>query len=574
MRTLQLLLIVFLMSLGINANAQKYTIKQYDVEVQVTKDASLIVKEVIKVQYQIPQHGITRFIPYQYEVGKLPPSDERATMDLTSNGIRKTIIEDISVDNEDYSVSTERDYFVIRIGKKNEMVEGEKTYTIHYTVLNAINFFEDKSELYWNLIGDKVTSTIKKVNFKITLPDSSSKGFQSFVSTGVFGSKENYTNSKWSDNNRIFSGSTTEILGPREGVTIGIVFPKGYLNKPNYFYRNIQWLILPLLVFVIMFFIWYKYGKDDKVTVMTEYYPPKGISPSICGYVIDDTLDKQDLTALIPYWGASGYLKIREIEQSSSWDLGSGKEYEFTKIKELPDDAMDFEKTLFNGIFMYGDVVMLSSLKNVLYTSMNKAKEQLEAEVDRREYYQKNSRGMAAVFALIGLVVAGIGVYKLITQWGFGIWIPVSILASGIITLIFGSLMAKKTEKGNELYRKLAGFKEFIKSVEQDKLKMFLKEDPSYFDKVLPYAIVFNVINNWQDKLKGLDVPPPDWYSGNYSMFTTFVFLTSLNQGLNSMTDSFYSTPKSSAGSGGSWSSGDGGGFSGGGFGGGGVDSW
>ena len=133
--------------------------------------------------------------------------------------------------------------------------------------------------------------------------------------------------------------------------------------------------------------------------------------------------------------------------------------------------------------------------------------------------------------------------------------------------------MAKKTKKGNELYQKLAGFKEFIKSVEQDKLKEFLQQDENYIDKVLPYAIVFDVADAWKDKLKGLDIPPPNWYSGNYATFNTYLFLNSLDHSMNQMSESFYSAPSSSGTSGGSWSGG-GGGFSGGGFGGGGGGSW
>ena len=132
--------------------------------------------------------------------------------------------------------------------------------------------------------------------------------------------------------------------------------------------------------------------------------------------------------------------------------------------------------------------------------------------------------------------------------------------------------MAKKTPKGNELYEKLAGFKEFIKSVEEDRLAMFLKQDEHYFDKVLPFAIVFDVADTWKDKLKNLDVPPPNWYAGSYHNFSTYMFLNSLDHSMNEMSKSFYSAPSNSSSGGSSFSGG--GGFSGGGFGGGGGGSW
>ena len=74
-----------------------------------------------------------------------------------------------------------------------------------------------------------------------------------------------------------------------------------------------------------------------------------------------------------------------------------------------------------------------------------------------------------------------------------------------------------------------------------------------------------------KDKLQGLDVPPPNWYVGNYHGFNTYMFLNSLDHSMNEMSKSFYSQPGSSGSSGGSFG---GGGFSGGGFGGGGGGSW
>jgi uncharacterized membrane protein len=84
---------------------------------------------------------------------------------------------------------------------------------------------------------------------------------------------------------------------------------------------------------------------------------------------------------------------------------------------------------------------------------------------------------------------------------------------------------------------------------------------------------VFDIAHTWKDKLKGLDVPPPSWYSGNYgtSNFNTAMFMGSLDHSMNARSSSVYSSPSSSGSSGGSFG---GGGSSGGGFGGGGGSSW
>ena len=567
-------LIFFSFILFNNANAQEaFTIRQYNVDVKVNKDASLDIAETISVHFTESRHGIIRQIPYKYRLENLPAGTEKATRQMESGGYAHTIVENIKVYGWDYSVSNQGDYKVVKIGSKNKYVEGDQQYVITYRVLNAINFFKDHSELYINLIGDQWATTIADVNFKIELYNALPETPSFFVSTGSLGSKENNTVTNWEEN-KIFSGHTTQPLNDNEGLTVGITFPKDFLIQQDYRFLGWYWIILPLLVFAGMFYAWKKWGKDDEITIQTEFYPPENVSPSVSGYIIDGDLDRRDLTALVPYWGAGGYLKINEIEKSSLFGIVKLKEYEFIKLKDLPATSLTFERTLFNGIFKTGDKVLLSDLKDVLYITMNTAKAELEAEVNQDDYYVKYSRGLGTFFFILGVVAAGYGAITLINNWPEKLWLGIGIFTSAIVIIIFGSLMSKKTKKGTVLYQKLLGFKEFIKSVEKDRLQEFLKQDENYFDKVLPYAIVFDMADTWKDKLKGLEIPQPKWYSGNYSggNFNTMVFMNSLDHSMNAMSSSFYSSPHSSGSSGGSFSGG--GGFSGGGFGGGGGSSW
>jgi hypothetical protein len=338
-----------------------FTIKQYNVIVKVNKDASLDIDEDIYTDFYEEHHGIFRKIPFRYPIQQLPPNTEKAGRQLESNGYTKTIIEDINVEGWDYSVSNEGDDKIIKIGNKKNYVFGEQEYKIHYRILNAINFFKDKSELYFNVIGNSWPVTINKVNFSIELYDALPMVPSNFIATGQTGSQENKTTSTWSGN-KIFSGNSSAPLQSGEGLTVGIVFPKDFLIKPDFTLLGIKWAILPAIVFLFSFLTWRRWGKDEKLTITTEFYPPKGLSPGVAGYIIDDRLDRRDLTALVPYWGGGGYLKIKELEK---------KDYEFLKIKELPETALEFEKTLFNGIFANGETV--------LYLSMNKAKAQLES---------------------------------------------------------------------------------------------------------------------------------------------------------------------------------------------------
>lgn len=553
------------------AFAQEYfTITSYTVSIKVNEDASLNIDESINVHFTQPRHGIYRFIPYLYPLQSLRAGTEKAGRQLESNGYAHIVIEKIKVDGWDYEVSTEGDDKLIKIGSADRLVDGDQTYSIHYRVLNAINFFNDHSELYYNVVGNRWNTTIASVHFDITLYKSLDSIPAYFVATGPQGSIESNAVTKWTDNKTV-SGSTTKTLNSNEGVTIGIRFPKGFLLQQDYRLKGIWWLLFPIVVFALFYYTWKRWGKDEKVTVQTEYYPPENISPSLSGYIIDDKLDRRDLTALVPYWGAGGYMQVKEIEKKTLFGLIKNSEYEFIKLKGLPPEAKQFERTLFGGIFESGDHVLLSDLKDVLYKSMNEAKRQLEKEVQQGDYYVRGSRGLSVLFVVVGMVAFASGVIQFLDKETITHWMATAFLISGAIIFVFGLFMGKKTKKGTLLYQKLLGFKEFIKLVEKDRLQEFLKQDEHYFDKVLPYAIVFDMADRWKDKLKDLDIPPPSWYVGNYNTFSTGVFMNSLDHSMRAMTSTFYSAPSSSGSSGGSFG---GGGFSGGGFGGGGGGSW
>ncbi len=104
-----------------------------------------------------------------------------------------------------------------------------------------------------------------------------------------------------------------------------------------------------------MFLVWRRWGKDEKPTVQTEYYPPENVSPSVAGYVIDDKLDRRDLTALIPYWGAGGYLEVHEDQKKALLGLVKTSEYTFIKRKDLPATAMNLRKHCLTAYLQSGD---------------------------------------------------------------------------------------------------------------------------------------------------------------------------------------------------------------------------
>jgi hypothetical protein len=124
-----------------------------------------------------------------------------------------------------------------------------------------------------------------------------------------------------------------------------------------------------------------------------------------------------------------------------------------------------------------------------------------------------------------------------------------------------------RTAYGASLYGRTIGFKNFLKTAEADRLQVLLKEDPYYYDRMMPYAYVFGLLDEWEKKFRGLGVKEPDWYTAAGGA-TFGAAAAGLSGAFNSIASDIASEVRETS----STFGGDGG--SGGGGGGGGGGSW
>lgn len=348
----------------------------------------------------------------------------------------------------------------------------------------------------------------------------------------------------------------------------GTAFKRWWMNNGRMFY--------PLLILGFFIWWWFKKGKDKTVTIFPQYYPPENMTPAEAGILIDDKLHERDIIALIPYWAARGHISIEEVAVEKLLGLLKDTDYKFIQKKPLPDTATDYEKRLFSGLFGsgYKESVMLSSLQNTFYTTMDAVKTLLKDKIKKDKQYE--GRGINAgilfkvlgVFCLIGASMTGAVSLQGFSQLHFfSIETAFGSAILGIGLLIIGQYMPKKSLLGLEAYQHLAGYRMFMQTVEKPRLEQLIKEDPHYFDKSLPYAMVFDMADNWSEKFEALNVPPPSWYNSHSGQFTSSQFMRRFSHATKDIGNTFTSMPSKSGSS-------SGGSFSGGGFGGGGGGSW
>ena len=146
------------------------------------------------------------------------------------------------------------------------------------------------------------------------------------------------------------------------------------------------------------------------------------------------------------------------------------------------------------------------------------------------------------------------------------------------INYLFHILLKAPTMSGRALMDQIEGFRMFLTTTGQDRrdMRTSLKSTPDLFEKLLPYAIAFNVEKVWGEKFasalaqtaRGGGVNySPDWYSGpNWNPVTASQFVTSLGTTFSSAISSSTTAPGSSSGSSGGSPGGGGGGGGGGGW--------
>jgi len=563
---------LFFITLGSTAlRAEYFVIDHFDVQIEVSPEGYFDVTETIEVTFSQARHGIFRIIPYRYKI-----AGEEV----------KVRIYEIEVEGRKFEKSFGGGLLEIKIGDKDKWVDREQRYRIKYRIERAFIYEEEYSEFYWNLTGTEWPVPINSVSYRINfigLPDFQEGEYHVYSGKqGAQGKDASITAS-----GATLSGESTRAFRPGEGLTVAAKLPKDYLAKPvddeGLGILDYGLFAIPLALLSFLFSFWWKKGRNPSFTEMVHFYPPEGIPAAEAGAFIDDSADNRDIICLIPQWGEQGYLKLREVEEKGL--IFNSTDYLFIKVKDLPSTAPDYEQTIFRGLFAGREEVAMSELKEQFHTYMTSARAELTTHVRKNKYYTDESlkwynsywMGGLLIFCMLGgvaMIMVSVGMREQIGLFGpsTGALVGgIGLALCGIIGFILQRNMLRKNEQGMQVFQQLHGFRTFVKKADKDRLERLLKEDSSYFNKTLPYAIAFGMAKRWAKNFDSLFAEPPGWYEAPYLYYggnTGFYnhFADNFDSGMREIESTFNSQP-SSSGSGG-------GGFSGGGFGGGGGGSW
>src|SRR5437868_11073166 len=160
-------------------STRQLRIENFQSETVVMADGTIDITETIQAHFLGgPWHGLYRTIPVEY---------------VTPQGLNYTLLLDVKkvTDVEGrslkYETSRERHYRKTKIYGTNADKSVQKI-TIEYSVADALRFFDDHDELYWNVTGDEWDIPIQAASARIILPEGTSN-IRANAFTGAYRSR-------------------------------------------------------------------------------------------------------------------------------------------------------------------------------------------------------------------------------------------------------------------------------------------------------------------------------------------------------------------------------------------------
>jgi uncharacterized membrane protein YgcG len=210
----------------------------------------------------------------------------------------------------------------VYVGSKDVLIEpGEHTYALTYSTDRQLGFYDEHDELYWNVTGNGWEFPIEQATATVELPAGAGiRTTEAF--TGFSGEKgKDFTTTVDSHGRAVFR--TTYPLLARQGLTIAVTWPKGFVAEPTRVEKAGAFLadngstvagvagIAALLVYYL--FTWFRIGRDpEKGAVIPLYEAPDGLSPAAVRYIMRMGYDDGVFAAALVDMAVKGSIAIDE----------------------------------------------------------------------------------------------------------------------------------------------------------------------------------------------------------------------------------------------------------------------
>lgn len=479
----------------------------------------------------------------------------------------------------------------IRIGDPEVFLSpGEYTYTITYRTDRQLGFFESHDELYWNVTGNGWDFPIDAVVAEVFLPGTiAAEAIEVEAYTGPQGAQGRDWQAHAEASFATFR--STRGLGPREGLTIVVSWPKGHVAPPGldqrtgYLLRD-AWpagAALGGLALLLLYYVgvWRRVGRDPpKRVIVPHYEPPAGVSPAAMRFLRRMAYDDRCFAAAVLSLAVQGALRI---EQDARGLLKRGQAFTLHRTEPTGDVALaEDERVLRDRLFAAAPSVALDNANHAVLTAAK-----LEHLRVLKARYMPSAFRANGPWHLLGVVLSLlIGVIAVLlpaTKGGFGPtwwfmtppgWVAIAaVVLAFVANVAFGRWLKAPTVAGRATMDHVDGFRLYLDVAEGDELQL-VNAPPltaRLYERYLPAALALGVEQHWAERFASVFATEaagqsPHWYSGDaWDNGNVTRFTSSLGASFSSAISSASTPPGSSSGGGGGGSSGGGGGGGGGG---------
>ncbi|HYL52873.1 MAG TPA: DUF2207 domain-containing protein, partial [Acidimicrobiia bacterium] len=492
-------------------------IKQFDVTMTVAPDGLLTVHESIAYDFgSQARHGIFRALVVRETYGN----------DGRYDRVYRLKVNGVTADGEraQTSESTKGHYLNVRIGDPNRTITGTHTYAIDYTVRGALTTFPNHDELYWDAIGLQWGVPIDRSSVAVHVP-------AAITRIGCFsGAQGSRLGCAAAGGRGTVATFAQGDLGPGEGVTIVVGFPKGTIQPPPSPILEKRWnlddafarradTVAPALalgglgVGAVLLLAWRRgrdrryrgspvdqamgnvTGEEEVVPPFAEdagpveFVPPDGIRPGEVGVLVDENANVLDVTATIVDLAVRGYLRITELPPEGF--LRRRHDYELTRIDGPPPEhreLLPYERKVLVALFKTGPQVKLSELKYKFRTDLTQIRDAMYDDAVTQKWYRARPDRTRAIWHGIGIagVVAGVALTFLVARTtSYGL-VPLGVVLTGLVLLVFANRMPARTGKGTAALSRVRGFRRLFDEGDED-LRSRFAEQHNIFSEYLPY---------------------------------------------------------------------------------------
>lgn len=384
-----------------------YTIKKLKIDAKVTETNDIQITEEMDVFFNYDKHGIYRVIP------------EKNT--IIEDGDKKKVdarVSDVIV-NEKFTSTSQDGYKILKIGDKDKTIVGDKKYIIKYTYsIEKYNTKEGIDEFYFNIVGDKINTSIGSVEYKIEFPKKYNKeniylysGRDEYKINGEETLNEEQGIGIDILSDTVIAGRIDKLILPFRAVTLRIKLSKDYFILRNN-YTDILAKIgtaVAVMTFIYTLIILYKYGRDKKLSDIITFKLPKELDVSNTYYLkYKTTTDYRKIVpALIIEFANEGYIEIGDGADRQEKGIFAKKpkdRFDIVKIKDY--NGNQYRKKIFDALFSKGDVITEKNIKKVgqnIVTAVTEGVEIMQNSKFDKDVYDQS--GLKHVWKILGITI-------------------------------------------------------------------------------------------------------------------------------------------------------------------------